>query len=188
MTTEEAKYTVVFKDGPFEIRDYASQILAEVLVGGDFEQAGNRAFSPLFNYIAGNNHANTAIAMTAPVSQTRRGQEIAMTAPVSQQPAADGWAVSFMMPHEFTMQTIPLPTDQRVTLREVPARRMAAIRFSGVWSASEHERQKTKLKQWLQTRDLEAVGEFVWARYNAPYTPWFLRRNEILIEVRPRVC
>lgn len=178
---EEAEYTVVLEDGDFEIREYASSIVAETVVSGEFEDAGSRAFRKLFNYIDGENHASSEIAMTAPVSQQAEGRKIAMTSPVSQEPAEEGWAVSFTMPAAFTMDTIPQPNDESVVIRQIPAYRAAAIRYSGTWSQKNFDEHLSELQDWIDLKDLETAGDPVWARYNAPFTPWFMRRNEILI-------
>ncbi len=183
MATEEAEYRLVMQDGDFELRDYAPQIVAEVVVKGEFSRAGNSAFRPLFNYISGDNTAQTEIAMTAPVSQVAQSQEIAMTSPVGQRASGDGWAVSFMMPAQFTMETIPVPTNPEVTLREIPAHRMAAVRYSGRWTVKNYESHLAALQAWARDQDLAVTGEPVFARYNAPFTPWFMRRNEILLPV-----
>ena len=178
---EEAEYTVVLEDGEFEIREYAPSIVAETVVSGEFEDAGSRAFRKLFNYIDGENHASSEIAMTAPVSQQAEGRKIAMTSPVSQEPAEEGWAVSFMMPAAFTMDTIPQPNDESVVIRQIPAYRAAAIRYSGTWSQDNFDEHLSELQAWIASKDLETAGDPVWARYNAPFTPWFMRWNEILI-------
>lgn len=178
---EEAEYTVVLEDGDFEIREYAPSIVAETVVSGEFEDAGSRAFRKLFNYIDGENHASSEIAMTAPVSQQAEGRKIAMTSPVSQEPAEEGWAVSFMMPAAYTMDTIPQPNDESVVLRQIPSYRAAAIRYSGTWSQENFDEHLSELQAWIASKDLETAGDPVWARYNAPFTPWFMRRNEILI-------
>jgi len=183
MAIEEARYTVVAKQDKLEIREYAPSIVAEVLVGGDFENASSAAFRTLFKYISGGNTARRKIAMTAPVSQTPDSEKIAMTSPVGQRQSGQGWAVSFMMPDSYTMETIPVPDDPSVVLREVPAYRAAAIRYSGTWSEKGYRKQLTQLQQWMEAQNLEAAGEPVWARYNAPFTPWFMRRNEILIAI-----
>ena len=183
MAIEEAPYTVIKADGMFELREYAPQILAEIIVDGDLEGAGSKAFRPLFDYISGANQARSKIAMTAPVSQEQPGEKIAMTAPVSQQRAQGQWAVSFMMPAAYTMDTLPTPLDPRITLREVPARRVAAVRYSGLWSEEKYLRHKEKLAKWIADNGFAVSGESVWARYNSPFTLWFLRRNEVLIPV-----
>jgi hypothetical protein len=174
---------VVKRDGHFEMRDYDSHILAETLVDGDMEDAGNKAFRKLFRYISGRNQSRNKIAMTAPVSQSASGEKIAMTAPVGQKREHDKWVVSFMMPSRTTMESLPVPNDSDVKLRQVPARRMAALKYSGTWSKKRYTQHKEQLQAWIEKQSLTAVGEPEWARYDPPFKPWFLRRNEILIPV-----
>jgi hypothetical protein len=183
MATEEAAYTVVRTDGAFEIRDYAPHVVAETLVEGTLEEAGNTAFDKLFRYISGGNRSREKLAMTAPVSQQPKGEKIAMTAPVAQQRVQERWAVSFMMPATYTLETLPAPEDPQVTLRQVPARRIAAVRYSGSWSEKGYLRHKSELESWMRAKGLASAGEPQWARYNSPFSLWFLRRNEILIPV-----
>jgi len=183
MAIEEASYNVLKKDNHFEIRDYAPHILAETIVEGDLEEAGNKAFNRLFRYISGDNRSRDKVAMTAPVSQEPMGNKIKMTAPVGQQRAQGKWAASFMMPASYTLETLPEPEDPEVKLRQVPARRMAAVRYSGFWSEKNYLRYKLELESWINERGLRIVGDPIWARHNPPFTPWFLRRNEILIPV-----
>jgi SOUL heme-binding protein len=183
MATEEAKYTVVKTENSFEIRDYDAHVLAEVMVEGALEDAGSKAFNSLFRYISGDNRSRDKVAMTAPVSQQAAGQKIDMTAPVGQQAVKDKWAVSFMMPASYTLETLPVPDDNNIILRQVPARRIAAVRYSGFWSEKNYLESKAQLETWINENKLSIVGDAVWARYNAPFTPWFLRRNEILIPI-----
>jgi effector-binding domain-containing protein len=183
MAIEEAAYKVSKKENNFEIRDYAPHILAETVVEGDLEEAGNKAFNRLFRYISGENRSREKVAMTAPVSQEPKGEKITMTAPVGQQRVQEKWAVSFMMPASYTLETLPAPEDPKVTLRQVPARRMAAVRYSGFWSEKNYLRYKLELESWIHEKGLPIVGDPLWARYNPPFTPWFLRRNEILIPI-----
>ena len=180
---EEAKYEVLSRDGDIELRQYEGSIVAETVVRGDFDEAGNRAFRKLFRYIDGNNEAREEIAMTAPVSQEAASEKIAMTAPVSQQRQGDAWAVSFMMPASYTMDTVPKPVDPEVRIREIPAQRVAAIRYSGFWSEKNYSEHLAELEAWLRANALEPAGEPVWARYDPPFKPWFMRRNEILVPV-----
>lgn len=183
MAIEEAPYTVVTTDGAFEVRDYAPHVVAETLVEGTLEEAGNKAFDRLFRYISGGNRSREKLAMTAPVSQQPKGEKIAMTAPVAQQRVQERWAVSFMMPAASTLETLPAPEDPQVMLRQVPARRIAAVRYSGSWSEKGYLRQKSALEAWMRAKGLASAGEPQWARYNSPFSLWFLRRNEILIPV-----
>lgn len=186
MAIEEAPYTVVKASGIFEVRDYAPHILAETLIDGTLEDAGNKAFRRLFNYISGANHSRSSISMTAPVSQESKGEKIAMTAPVGQQRSSGKWAVSFMMPASYTLATLPVPNDNSITLRQVPARRMAAVRYSGTWSEKNYLDYRARLENWIRESGFQISGEAVWARYNPPFSLWFLRRNEILIPVVTR--
>jgi len=187
MAIEEAKYNLVEKDGHFEIREYESYLLAEVKIEGSMEKAGSQAFRPLFNYISGTNRSQAKVAMTSPVSQEVASEKIKMTTPVSQERDQDSWAVSFMMPASFTLETIPIPEDPRVQIREVPARRVAVIRYSGFWSEKGYAENKAKLEAWIEAQDLVIAGSAIWARFNAPFTPWFLRRNEVQIPVTNKV-
>jgi len=183
MATEEAPYNVTTTDDIFELREYAPQVLAEIIVDGDLESAGNKAFRPLFRYISGDNKSRGKIAMTAPVSQEQTGEKISMTAPVSQQSVQGKWAVSFMMPASYTMENLPTPDDPNIKLRQVPARRVAAVSYSGFWSEKKYLQYKQELENWITAKNLKVIGEPVWARYNPPFTLWFLRRNEILIPI-----
>lgn len=106
-----------------------------------------------------------------------------MTAPVSQQQSAGKWAVSFMMPAGYTLETLPVPDDSSITLRQIAAHRVAAVRYSGFWSEKLFLRYKQELENWIKKNNLKIIGEPVWARYNPPFTLWFLRRNEILIPI-----
>ena len=181
MATEEAPYKVLKTDEPFELREYPPQVLAEIIVDGNLEGAGNKAFRRLFRYISGDNTSRSKIAMTAPVSQEQKGEKISMTAPVSQQQVQGKWAVSFMMPASYTLETLPIPDDQSITLRQVAARRVAVVRYSGFWSEEKYLLHKAKLEGWIRENRFVVMGEPVWARYNPPFTPWFMRRNEIMI-------
>lgn len=177
--TEEPEYKVTGQFGDIEIREYAAYTVAEVLVAGSAEEAGNAAFPILANYIFGNNVGESKFAMTAPVTQTAAPVKLPMTAPVTQQAAAGGFLVQFVLPRGVTLAAAPKPLDARVVLREVPPRRVAAIRYSGFWSEANYREHHAKLLDGLQRAGLVASGDAVYARYNAPFTPWFMRRNEI---------
>lgn len=180
---EEPPYERVKKDGSFELRDYPSVVVAQTTVDAGMEEAGGEAFQRLFGYISGENGGEADIAMTSPVTQTASSREIAMTAPVGQRKTDAGWVVSFVMPESYTLESLPRPTNPDVTLDEIPARRVAVIRYSGTWSAERYREHLEKLNAWVADNSLEANGEPVWARYNPPFTPWFLRRNEIMVPV-----
>jgi hypothetical protein len=183
MATEEAKYVVLEKEGHFELRQYEPFIVAETLVEGDFDEVGNAGFRRLFRYISGDNQAKRPISMTSPVAQEMKSEKISMTAPVTQQKGGNRWSIAFVMPAEYTMDSLPIPHDARITLRAIPARLLAAITYSGTWSESRYEEHKALLDQMMSKRKLRTAGEYIYARYNPPFTPWFMRRNEVLLPV-----
>ena len=183
MAIEKAKYTVVEKEDDFEIRQYDSQIVAETFVEGDLEEVGNEGFRRLYAYISGENTKKQSISMTAPVSQETDSEKIAMTAPVKQEKKDNQWRITFLMPSEYTLETLPEPDDTRVVLTQEPGRLMAAVKYSGTWSKEGYEENRTMLEEYIQKRGLTAAGEPVWARYDPPFMPWFLRRNEVLVPI-----
>ena len=183
MAIEKAKYTVVEKKDEFEIRQYDSQIVAETYVEGALEDVGNEGFRRLYGYISGDNTKKESISMTAPVGQEAESEKIAMTAPVGQEKRDDRWRITFLMPAEYSLETLPEPTDPKVKVVQDPGRLMAAIRYSGTWSEEGYEENKALLEDYIQKRGLVKAGEAIWARYDPPFMPWFLRRNEVLIPI-----
>jgi len=183
MAIERAKYTVVEKEGSFELRQYEPYIVAETIVEGDFDEVGNEGFRRLFDYISGKNRKQQSISMTAPVSQEAESEKISMTAPVNQVRVGEKYRITFLMPDKYTMETLPEPLDTRVRLKEVPGQRIAALRYSGTWSRSRYEEKRIRLQALMRQQGLEPAGEPIFARYNPPFMPWFLRRNEVLIPV-----
>lgn len=155
--------------------------MAETGVNAAAEDAGNQGFRILAGYIFGRNKGERKIAMTAPVAQTPI--KIAMTAPVAQSAHAGGDVIQFAMPREWTLETLPEPLDSSVTLREIPARTVAVIRYSGTWSQSRYEKHGKTLQNALEQTGLHWRGEAMWARYDLPGMPWFLRRPEIWLEL-----
>jgi effector-binding domain-containing protein len=183
MATEEVKYRVLESSGDFELRQYESSIVAETTVEGDFHEVGNEGFRRLFDYISGKNRKKQSIPMTAPVSQEPSSEKIPMTAPVNQEKVGEAWRITFLMPSSLTMETLPKPLDPRVKLMKIPGRLMAALSYSGTWSRERYEGKEQRLKELIRQRGLKIEGEPVFARYNPPFMPWFLRRNEVLIPV-----
>ncbi len=182
-SVKEPSYTVVSESDGVELRDYAPLIRAEPLVRGPYRDSVSDGFRVLAAYIFGGNTGSVEIAMAAPVGAEPAGTKIAMTAPVGAEATELGWLVSFVMPAEYTMATLPRPLDSRVSLREVSAHRVAALRFSG-WAGEDTVAEKTtRLAAAMQKQGLVALGEPVVAQYNPPWTPPFLRRNEILVTV-----
>jgi hypothetical protein len=187
---EEPKYDVVETYEDFELRMYASYIVAETVVSGDFDEVGDQAFRILFDYISGDNRKKLEIQMTAPVNQSpvaNSGEKIAMTAPVVQTPQAkgkDAYTFSFIMPSKYTLDTLPEPGDPRIRLRQVQGRLMAVRAYPGTWSEKRYRKQESALLEDVRAAGLTAVGEPIFARYNSPFSLWFLRRNEVLVEVK----
>ncbi len=184
---EEPIYTVEPSNAGFEVRRYAPQVVAETTVPGPAGQAGNQAFKVLAGYIFGKNKGDQKIAMTAPVTQKAEPVRMAMTASVTQSVAEQGsdFVVRFTMPAGYTLATLPEPLDASVRLRELPPMRVAAIRYSGRWTDANHDEHLLLLRERMDSAGLAARGEPVYARYDAPYVPWFMRRNEIWIELAP---
>src|SRR6478752_4708420 len=167
--TEQQPYELVRQTPDYELRRYPSHVLAEVLVrDAGFEDAGNRAFRSLFGYISGENTAR---------------QSIEMTAPVVQQKSDDGFVVAFVLPAAMTEATAPVPARSEVTLRTVPERMVAAKRFSGRWTRASWDSHREALLASLSANGLTPIGTPRFARFDPPYTPWFLRRNEVLVDI-----
>ena len=183
MAVEEPEFKVESKTNSYEIRKYQDVLVAETQINDSFEESGSIAFRILAGYIFGSNKTKTKIEMTTPVTMQPQSEKIDMTAPVSQVRNAGGFLVQFTMPKKFTLDTLPEPNDARVHLRKIPARRVAVYSYSGRWS---EERYQEKLKAFLSDlkRDnIQTVGEPVFSRFNPPFVPWFLRRNEIWLEL-----
>jgi len=181
---EEPDYEIERRDGNYEVRVYGPRIVAETWVEGTQDDAGNIAFRRLAGYIFGGNATDESISMTAPVTQEPPA-ELEATAEVSKMPSEGRYRVTFTMPREYSMETLPAPEDDRVVLREEPGRRVASLRYRGFWSTRRYQDHEQKLIDWLAANGLErAKSPPVWARYDPPYMPWFLRRNEIHIQLK----
>ena len=186
MAIEEPGYTVESKTHSYEIRHYGPVIVAETRIESDFENAGNQAFHILAGYIFGANKSKTKIAMSAPVNQEIASENIEMTAPVTQSKSTSGFLVQFTMPKKYTLDSLPIPNDSRVLLRQLPARKIAVYRYSGSWSESRYNEKLASFRKDMKSDGLETTGETVLARFNSPFQLWFLRRNEIWIEVKEK--
>jgi len=186
---EQPSYRVVEANGAIELRDYPALVVAEVVRRGDRKSAVNAGFGPLASYIFAKDRGGESISMTAPVTQSRpasKPEAIAMTAPVTQSatgPGGDSWVVRFIMPSKYSLADLPKPGSGDVTLKNVPAARRAAIRFSGVATDETIAVQEAELRRWLTARGKTSDGIATYAYYNDPFTPGPLRRNEVLIEV-----
>ena len=182
--TEEPKFEVIRQLDTVELRQYAPYVVAEVVLDATAEDAGSRAFPILAGYIFGKNKGERKFAMTAPVSQTAAPVKMEMTAPVTQAPVPGGVRVQFVLPEGVTPESAPEPLDSRVQLRLVPASRWAAIRYSGTWSQANYDEHLGKLQAALAAAGVATQGQPVWARYDGPMTPWFMRRNEIWLALQ----
>jgi hypothetical protein len=180
---DEPAYEVTGRLGDVEYRQYPPYAVAEVLVTGTANEAGNKAFRILAGYIFGKNKGQKKLAMTAPVTQTAAPVRLAMTAPVMQNAAPGGYLVQFVLPRGVSLENAPEPLDQQIMLRQVPLTRVAVIRYSGLWSDANYNRHLAQLQGALSKAGLTWSGEPVYARYNPPFTPWFLRRNEIWLQL-----
>lgn len=184
MAVEEPVFKEALREGAFELRDYSAHVVAEVTIAGDQKQAGNKGFRVLAAYIFGANKQRQSIAMTAPVAQQPVSEKIAMTAPVAQtQSAAGTWVVRFTMPRGYSLQTLPVPDDSRVILRNIEPARFAILRFSGLAQSGDVEAKSNELLALVTSHRLHAIGPVSLAQYNPPWTLWFMRRNEVMVAV-----
>jgi len=181
-TVEEPAFEVARQMGDIEVRDYAPYVVAEVMIESSAEMASTLAFPILAGYIFGKNKGARPFAQTASGTHAAPVQ-FAMTAPVTQTAAPGGYLVQFVLPHGVTLQSAPEPDDARVRLREVAAHKVAAIRYTGFWSESNFTQHLATLTEALKAVELRWSGEPVFSRYNAPWTPWFMRRNEIWVSL-----
>jgi hypothetical protein len=170
------KYEVVTKLGEVEIRRYPKIVIAKA----SNNEPDN--FGLLFRFISGNNAQKEKVKMTTPVVSQNSNQEIKMTTPVLSDFTNQGY-MAFVMPAEFSMETTPLPLDSRVKIEEVPSRLVAVLRFSGSWSQAHFEEKTKELLQKLADAKVATKGSVFSMLYNPPFTPSFLRRNEVAIEV-----
>jgi hypothetical protein len=183
---EQAKYSVLTKADEYEIRNYPAHIVAQtvvegVRVNGD---ALNKGFSIVAGYIFGGNLKKESIAMTAPVIAQGSSERIAMTAPVTARATGDSQVVSFVMPSGYTLATLPTPTDARVQLVEVPEQKIAARTFSWYRTDSRFEKMQKQLFADLARNHVEVIGTPIFAGYNPPWTPPWMNRNEIMVQVK----
>lgn len=172
MALEEPDYTTIAEYDDWELRRYEAYRVAETRVEGDLRQSGSKAFRILAGYIFGDNQPGTKMAMTAPVLSERTGE--------------DGYRYQFVMERDYDLDALPAPNDARVALREVPRRLVAALRFSGTWNERRLDDLTTAFLEAIERAGYAPVADPLLARYNPPLTPWFLRRNELLIEVQQR--
>jgi len=193
---ELAKYDVVKTAGKIEIRDYAPMIVAEVEVGGERKEAINQGFRMIADFIFGNNAPAKKVAMTTPVIQQKseqiamtapviqqKSEQIAMTAPVIQESVGDKWKVRFVMPANYTLDTLPRPNNNKVRLEEIDSKRYAVISFSGIADTGKLQRKTKELAEYVKAESMQPLSVETYAFFNPPWTLPFFRRNEVMIEI-----
>lgn len=185
---EQADYTIVKKMDGYEIREYPTHIVARTTVQGSYGESMGKGFSIVAGYIFGGNIKKETIAMTSPVVVQKRdepsSEKIAMTAPVVATAERDSQTISFVMPRSYTLETLPTPTDSRVEIVKIPAKKYAAMRFSWYRSDARIRTMQEKLLSALARDGVVSQGNRAYAGYNAPGTPPWMIRNEVLIEVQ----
>lgn len=182
MAIEEPKYTVVSATGTFEVRKYDPIVVAETEVEGDFSDAGSAGFRVLADYIFGNNESKTKIEMTAPVGQST-SEKIAMTAPVTLSGDKGKFLIQFTLPEIYNLENAPTPNNAKVKLRLIPTRKVAVHSYSGSWSESSYKKELDNFQTELNKSGVKTIGQPVFARFNSPFAIWFLRRNEIWVQI-----
>lgn len=189
MAIEEPAFEVIEQHDDYEIRRYDPYLVAEVTVDGAFKDAGSTAFRILADYIFGGNTSGTKMQMTAPVESQaiEAGTRMKMTAPVLSTQDNEGdnrYRYAFGIERRYDLESVPKPLDERIELRVVDRATVAVLRYSGTWSQSNWEKNRDKLLLALQRDGRVTVGEPYLARYDAPFMPWFLRRNEVIVKIK----
>jgi hypothetical protein len=181
---EEPGYTVVERYQEFELRQYEAYLVAETSVTGDFDDVGGEAFRRLFDYISEGDRPQGKIAMTTPVIQQPLPAVTEQSSVDDASPGANNrYRFAFVMPAGYSLEDLPRPENPKVRIKSVPARLMAARRYAGTWSEERYRSNEQQLLAAVQAGGLKTLGPPIFARYNAPFSLWFLRRNEVLVEV-----
>lgn len=182
---EQADYSVVGMNSDYEIRNYPAHIVAQTTVKGSYKESLNIGFRIVAGYIFGGNTKKQSISMTSPVTeQTNSSQKVAMTAPVIASIEGEEHIISFGMPRNFTLDTLPTPNDSRVRLVEIPVKKMAVLRFSWYRSDARVLEKKQELLSYLSRDSIVIVGTPQYAGYNAPWTPPWMSRHEVMVEIQ----
>jgi hypothetical protein len=188
-TEEQPRYELLVEDREYEIRAYAPYLVATVVTPGSRREGSNASFRILAGYIFGKNQKQERMSMTAPVVMKPESEAIEMTAPVLMTPEEQGWSMSFVLPARYTRETLPLPVDPRIVIRDMPEETLAVVRFTGTPEQDEVLAREKKLRLWLEERQVaafEAEAGYRFAGYDPPFTLPLLRRNEVMIPVKRR--
>jgi SOUL heme-binding protein len=181
---ENAEYSVLESRKGYEIRLYPKHIVAQTVVKGSYKDALNKGFNIVAGYIFGGNTKKESIAMTSPVVENSlKSEAIAMAAPVTATVEGESHTIAFGMPRSYTMETLPIPTDERVKIITIPEKKMAVIRFSWFRTDPRVQSKKQELLDILKKDNFTVVDVPQYAGYNAPWTPPWMTRNEVLVEI-----
>jgi effector-binding domain-containing protein len=181
--TEQAAYEVIFRQDEVEIRNYKELIIAETEIDGDYNNSGSIGFNRLAGYIFGRNIQKQQIPMTSPVYREAVSEKIAMTAPVIQQKTNQKWSMAFVMPAEYSLETLPEPLDPMVVIKQIPSKKVAVLVYSGSLNAERITDKSQQLLSWLKANQYTPLSIARSAAYDPPWTIPTLRRNEIHIDI-----
>ena len=186
MATEEPAFKLISEEGEFQIREYEPKIIAQVEIEGDFDEASSRGFKVLADYIFGNNlldGASKKISMTTPVEMSPLAENLLMTSSVMDDQVNNKWSINFVMPQEFSLDTLPKPNNSKVNIIEAPKEKYAVIVFSGLVRESSYAEKAELLSNYLKENSFKQQGAIKIARYNPPWTLPFFRRNELMVRI-----
>jgi len=186
MATEEPEFKLISEEGEFQIREYEPKIIAQVEVEGDFDEASSKGFKLLANYIFGNNlldGISKKISMTTPVEMTPLAENLLMTSSIMDDQINNKWSINFVMPQEYSLDTLPKPNNSQVNIIEVPKEKYAVIVFSGLVRESSYAEKAELLSNYLEENSFKQQGAIKIARYNPPWTLPFFRRNELMVRI-----
>ena len=186
MATEEPEFKLISEEAEFQIREYDPKIIAQVEVEGDFDEASSMGFKLLADYIFGNNlldGTSKKISMTTPVEMTPLAENLLMTSSVMDDQVNNKWSINFVMPQEFSLDTLPKPNNSQVNIIEVPKEKYAVIVFSGLVRESSYAEKAELLSNYLEENSFKQQGAIKIARYNPPWTLPFFRRNELMVRI-----
>lgn len=181
--SEEPKFTVLQEEKYIQLRQYQEILIAQTQTNGTYEESSSSGFNLLAGYIFGENQSQEKIEMTTPVLQKSQNEKISTTMPVYQQENSDTWTMTFVLPSKYTLETIPIPLNDKIEIKMVPAKKVATIQYSGFINSRKIKDNATKLLSWLENNEFTSLSEPYSAGYDPPWTIPFLRRNEVHIEI-----
>jgi len=181
---EEPNYKIVLQEDKFEVREYTDVLVAQSTSPGDYKQSSGNNFDRLAGYIFGKNQRQEKMDMTTPVLQEQQSEKMDMTVPVYQQQSDSSWTMTFVLPSKYTLETVPQPLDENVTVTVLEQVKVATLRFSGTMNEENILKHTQLLQTWLKNNQLKAVAKPYSAAYDPPWTLPILRRNEIHIPIQ----